>query len=54
MVFEIFKLHSCQIQTFITHSTVPEAHKYKQNKTGTTDTDFKCIKRQKQELASES
>ena len=34
--------------------TVPEAHKYKQNKTGTTDTDYEHINRKKQELPSGS
>ena len=29
---------------------VPEAHKYKQNKTGNTDTDYEYIIRKKQEL----
>ena len=31
---------------FITHSQC-QRHKYKQNKTGTTDTDYKDIKRKK-------
>ena len=33
---------------------MPEAHRYEQNKTGTTDTDYEHMKRKKQELASES
>ena len=32
---------------------MPEAHKYEQNKTGTTDTDYEHINRKKQELPSE-
>ena len=33
---------------------MPEAHKYKQNKTRTTDADYEQINRKKQELPSES
>ena len=42
-----------QNEHFTTHS-VPEAHKYKQNKTGNTDTDYEYIHRKKQELPAES
>ena len=38
MICEIFTLHSCQILTLYYNTfTVPEAHKFKQNKTRTTD-----------------
>ena len=54
MVFEKFALHSYQIWTLYNTSIVPDARKYQQNKTGTNDTDYERIKREKQELASES
>ena len=50
--FEIFR-HT-QIWILCNTFTVPEAHRYEQNKTGTTDTDYEHMKRKKQELASES
>ena len=53
-MFEIFTLHSCQIWARYNTFTVPDAHKYEQNKTGTTDTGYEHIKREKHELASES
>ena len=38
MVFET--LHLCQIWTLYNTFAVLEAHKYEQNKTGNTDTDY--------------
>ena len=48
MVFEIFTLHLCQIWTIYNMFTMPEAQKYEQNKTVTTDTDYEHINRKKQ------
>ena len=49
-ILEIFTLHLCQIWTLDNTFTVPEVHKYEQNKTVTTDTDYEHINRKKQEL----
>ena len=54
MVLEIFTLHLCQIWTLYNTFTVPEAHTYEQNKTGTTDASYEHINTKKQELPSES
>ena len=52
MVFET--LHLCQIWTLYNTFAVPEAHKYKENKTENTDRDYEHINRKKQELPLES
>ena len=52
MVFQIFT--RAQIWVLYNTFTVPEAHRYEQIKTGTTDTDYEHLKRKKQELASKS
>ena len=54
IILEIFTLRSYHIWTFYNTFTVPQAHKYKQNKTGTTDTDYEHKNVKKQELSSES
>ena len=47
-------LHLCQIWTLYNTFAVPEAHKYKENKTENTDRDYEHINRKKQELPLES
>ena len=53
MVLEIFTLHLCQILTLHSQCHRYEPHKYEQNKTGNTDTDYEHINRKKQELPVE-
>ena len=54
MVFEIFALHSCQIWTLYNTFTVPETHKFEQNKTRTTDSHYEHVNTKKQELTWQS
>ena len=54
MVFEIITLHFHKIWTIYNTFAVPEAHKYEQNKAGTTNTDYEHINKKKKELPSES